>query len=117
MLGLRGWLVRPVCRLLIAVLSVTSLGSLLHGAHDIDYLQIGPHDESQHHYQAAPSDPLPGTEHCLACHFARSSRGPVAWELTGFHAFTAGQRLFHDDGQVLAVLLASPTPARAPPLA
>src|SRR3712207_7046805 len=38
-----------------------------------------------HRVQAAPAapSPMPADDHCVACHFARASRGPAAWEPSG----------------------------------
>jgi hypothetical protein len=116
-LGLPAWLLAASARLLLLALCVTALGPIAHGVHqdDCDPAFIV-HDEKQHHVRsAAPTDDqLPG-EHCVACHFARSSRGPVSWEPSGLTALDAGVLLYHSDGQLLAAPSAAPLPARAPP--
>jgi hypothetical protein len=120
LLGLSSTVIRATARVLVIALSVTTLGPALHGAHD-EELQppIGTHDESQHHFQAAHSAvPSPvDSEHCIACHFVRSSRGPVSWEPAGLARLARGLRLVHSDGSLSAAPAAAPTPARAPPLA
>ena len=118
LLGLSPGLVRHTARVLLLALSVTTLGPALHGAHDTDCDPVVVvHDESQHHFARAStgdSDVTPG-EHCLACHFLRTSRGPVSWEPTGLHVLTSGNLLYHSDGQLVAAPTARPQPARAPP--
>jgi hypothetical protein len=110
-------LVRAAARLLLLALSVTTLGPVLHGIHDEELQPLVVHDESRHHFQAASSQDSTTAEsdHCVACHFVRTSRGPVSWELTGLHVFAPGKLLFHSDGELVAPPSASPTPARAPP--
>lgn len=119
-LGLpRVWL-GGMARLLLLTLSVTTLGPVLHDEHDAERQStVILHDESQHHLQAAEaSDPRsPGAEHCVACHFVRTSRGPVSWEPAGLHALSSGNRLSHTDGRLPAASFESRRPARAPPLA
>jgi hypothetical protein len=118
LLGLPTGLLRHTARLLLMALSVTTLGPAVHGVHDVDCEPlVVVHDESQHQLAAAPSDsdPLAAGEHCLACHFHRTSRGPISWEPSGLHALSSGDRLFHSDGQLVAMHSASPQPARAPP--
>ena len=119
LLGLSSTIIRATARLLVLTLSVTTLGPVLHGGHD-EELQapVGAHDESQHHLQAAPGPdrgPLE-SEHCVACHFVRSSRGPVSWEPAGILALAPGDRLVHSDGTLSAAPAASPSPSRAPPI-
>jgi hypothetical protein len=118
LLGLSSTLIRVTARILVLTLSVTTLGPVLHGAHD-EELQapVGTHDESQHHLQAAhglDQGPLEA-EHCVACHFVRTSRGPVSWEPAGVVAFAAGSCVVQVDGVVAATPAAAPTPSRAPP--
>jgi hypothetical protein len=117
LLGVGPGLMRGAARLLLLTLSVTTLGPVLHDVHDAEMQPPAIHDESQHALQAAP--PLTGgpleSEHCVACHFVRTSRGAVSWEVTGLHDLSAGHVLLHSDGAVRALLSASPTPARAPP--
>jgi hypothetical protein len=110
-------LFRAAARLLLLALTVTTLGPVLHGIHDEELQPLVVHDESRHHFQAASSQGSSTAEsdHCVACHFVRTSRGPVSWELTGLHVFTPGKLLFHSDGELVAPPSASPTPARAPP--
>jgi hypothetical protein len=119
LLGLSSTLIRATARILVLTLSVTTLGPVLHGSHD-EELQapVGTHDESQHHLQAAhglDQGPL-DSEHCVACHFVRSSRGPVSWEPAGVVAFAPGPRLVQVDGVLAAAPAAAPTPSRAPPV-
>ena len=117
-LGLPQKIMRRTARLLLFALSVSTLGPMLHGAHDPDLSPlIIAHDETQHHYQAATAPAARDGDHCVACHFVRSSRGPVSWELTGLRAFSPGQLLFHSDGELVAAPSALPLPARAPPAA
>jgi hypothetical protein len=119
-LGLSARLVRASARLLLLALSVTTLGPLLHGMHDAElHAVVVPHDETQHQYRSAtdPAQAALEAEHCVACHFVRSSRGPVSWEPAGLHPLASGQPLLHSDGQLVAAPAVSPTPARAPPLA
>ena len=118
LLGLSPGLMRHTARLLLLALSVTTLGPALHGVHDTDCDPLViVHDESQHHFTAASSSDNGGPpgEHCVACHFLRTSRGPVSWEPSGLHALTSGNLLYHSDGQLVAAPAASPQPARAPP--
>ena len=119
MLGLSSKMIRATARALVLALSVTTLGPALHGAHD-EELQppVVAHDESQHHLQAAHNaTPSPlDSEHCIACHFVRSSRGPVSWEPAGLVSLARGLRLAHSDGSLSAAPAAAPTPARAPPI-
>ena len=118
LLGLPSTLIRATARILVLTLSVTTLGPVLHGSHD-EELQapVGTHDESQHHLQAAhgPDQGPLDTEHCVACHFIRTSRGPVSWEPLGVVAFAAGLRLIQVDGILSAAPVATPAPSRAPP--
>src|SRR5688500_3578702 len=111
------WL-RASARLLVLALSLGAFGPLLHGAHaeDCEPLFVV-HDETAHHFQAASPDatPLAAGEHCVACHFARSSRGPVSWEPSGLTSFVSGNLLTNSDPHRVAVLFAAPLPARAPP--
>ena len=119
LLGMPLGLLRASARLLLLALSVTTLGPVLHGVHDADCDPIVViHDESQHHFTAPTSD-AGGTangEHCVACHFLRTSRGPVSWEPSGLHALRSGNLLFQSDGHLVAAPSTSPQPSRAPPL-
>lgn len=117
LLGVPAWLLRASARVLVLTLSVSALGPLAHGVHEDDCDPIFVlHDESQHHVQAASAGqvPLPG-DHCVGCHFARSSRGPASWEPSGLTNFGCGILLFHRDGQLRGSLSSAPLPARAPP--
>ena len=116
-LGLPGTVIRRTARLLVLTLSVTTLGPILHGAHDAELRgPVGTHDESQHHVQAAHTDAGPlDSEHCVACHFVRTSRGPVSLEPAGLAALARGLRLVDFDGAPSARLTAAPAPSRAPP--
>jgi hypothetical protein len=117
LLGLPAWLLRAAARALLVALSVTALGPLAHEVHqdDCDIVAVA-HDESQHPLRnaATPSSALSG-DHCVACHFARSSRGPVSWEPNGLTALDRGVLLYHSDGELRAAPSAAPLPARAPP--
>ena len=119
LLGLSSTLIRATARVLVLTLSVTTLGPVLHGAHD-EELQapVGTHDESQHHLQAAhgPDQGPLESDHCVACHFVRTSRGPVSWEPAGVVALSPGLRLVHADGTLSATPAAAPSASRAPPL-
>ena len=118
LLGLSPGLMRRTAHVLLLALSVTTLGPALHGVHDTDCDPVVVvHDESQHHFAAAPRSDngvTPG-EHCVACHFHRTSRGPVSWVPTGLQALTSGNLLNHSAGRLVAAPAASPQPARAPP--
>lgn len=118
LLGLPAGLLRASARLLLLALSVSTLGPVLHGVHTPGgEPAFVVHDERAHHVQAPGAGavtPLAG-EHCVACHFARSSRGAVSWEPSGLSAFDAGVLLFHEDGRLIASPSALPRPARAPP--
>ena len=117
LLGIPAWLLRASARGLLLALSVTALGPIAHGVHADDCEPaLVLHDQSQHHVQAAlpGQEDLPG-DHCVACHFARSSRGPVAWEPSGLTGLDRGVLLYHRDGQLRAAPCVAPLPARAPP--
>jgi hypothetical protein len=116
-LGLSPWLLRVSARVLLVALTVSAIGPIGHGAHDDGCEPAFVfHDETQHHVQAAPTlDTQFAGEHCVACHFARSSRGPVSWERSGLIALDNGVLLYHRDGDLRAAPSASPLPARAPP--
>lgn len=110
---------RLTSRLLLVALSVTTVGPALHGVHDTecDPLVVL-HDASQHHFAAAPAADQPaGGDHCVACHFLRTSRGPVSWEPSGLQVLTSSNLLHDSDGRLVAPLSVSPQPARAPPQA
>jgi hypothetical protein len=118
-LGMSTGVLRASAQLLLLALSVATLGPVLHGVHDTDCDPVVVlHDESQHHFAAAtPDDGGTGSaEHCVACHFLRTSRGPVSWEPNGLQALPSGSLLFHSDGQIFAAPSTSPQPSRAPPL-
>jgi hypothetical protein len=111
-------LLRVAARLLLVTLSVTALGPLAHDMHEDD---CDPafvlHDEAQHQARAhVPAQDALTPDHCVACHFARASRGPVSWERARFVALDRGVLLYHSDGQLMAAPSAAPTPARAPPV-
>ena len=110
---------RLAARLLLLSLSVATLGPILHGVHDdaCDEPLVA-HDARQHHMQAAGVDGsrTPAEDHCVACHFARASRGAVAWEPNGLTVLADGVLLSDLDGQLLAAPYSAPRPARAPPL-
>jgi hypothetical protein len=118
-LGIPAWLLHAAARVLLVALCVSALGPVAHGVHE-DECEPGFvfHDEHQHHFQAALPDGDGGSDaedHCVACHFARSSRGPVSWEPSGLTALDSGVLLYHSDGELSATPSASPLPARAPP--
>lgn len=118
--GLQSWLLAATARILLLSLGVATLGPVLHGVHDDGCeIAIVVHDEDQHHIQAAPATDrgMPGDAHCVACHFARASRGAAAWEPSGLTTFATGIVLSHSDGHLIAVPALAPLPARAPPLA
>ena len=117
LLGIPAWLLRASARVLLVALSVTALGPLAHDVHEDECEPvIVVHDESQHRIQAAPTDALDLlSDHCVACHFARSSRGPVSWERSGLAGLDRGNLLFHSDGALRAAPSVVPLPARAPP--
>lgn len=119
LLGMPRGLLRVSARLLLVALGVATLGPVLHGVHDSDCDPVVVvHDASQHHFAATSSGTNgPTGDHCIACHFLRTPRGPVAWEPSGLHALSSGNLQFHCDGQLVAAPCASPQPARAPPLA
>ena len=120
LLGLPTAVLRFTSRLLLVALSVTTLGPALHGVHDTDCEPVVVfHDASQHHFDAAPTpNEEPGAaDHCVACHFLRTSRGPVSWEPSGLQPLTSGGLLHDADGRLVAPPSVSPQPARAPPLA
>jgi hypothetical protein len=117
--GLSSTLRRASARLLLLTLSVTTLGPVLHGVHDPDCdPALAFHDEREHHYWfSAPDAPdSASSDHCVACHFVRTSRSPVSWQPVGPHGLSSGARLFQPEGQLPAALHATPQPARAPPL-
>jgi hypothetical protein len=118
-LGLSARLMRLAARTLLLSLSVATLGPVLHGVHDdrCDEPLVA-HGAGQHYMQAAGADATraSGEDHCVACHFARASRGPAAWEPTGLTVLVDGVLLYHSDGQLVAAPFATPRPARAPPL-
>jgi hypothetical protein len=117
LLGMPAWLLRAAARLLLVALSVSAFGPVAHGVHDDECdVVVVVHDEARHHVQAAaPADDRLPADHCVACHFARSSRGPVSWEPSGLTSLDGGVLLYHADGRLRAALSTSPVPARAPP--
>jgi hypothetical protein len=117
LLGIPAWLLRATARALLLALSVTALGPLAHEVHEDN---CDPafvlHDEAQHHVQAATPAPHQRAEdHCVACHFARSSRGPASWVPSGLTALDRGVLLYHRDGELRAAPSIGRLPARAPP--
>ncbi|MBA3270510.1 MAG: hypothetical protein H0T71_08340 [Acidobacteria bacterium] len=119
LLALPPAIARFCAQLLVVAMSVGALGPVLHGVHDEDCEPaFVVHDEAAHRFQSAAPDgvPFPGGEHCVACHFARSSRGPVSWQRTALITFVDGGLLSHADGHFVALVAAAPLPARAPPL-
>lgn len=117
-LGVPPRLLRWSARLLVLALTLASLGPALHGVHadDCEPLFVV-HDASAHNFHAVAPDaaPLAIGEHCVACHFARSSRGPVSWVPNGLTNFVSGNLLPHSTNHLVAFLFAAPLPARAPP--
>lgn len=117
MLGLPACLLHVAARVLLVSLSVSALGPAAHEIHEDDCDPIFVlHDETQHHVQApqTAATEVPG-DHCVACHFARSSRGQASWEPSGLMALDPGVLLYHSDGELRAAPSAAPLPARAPP--
>lgn len=120
LLGVPVPVLRLAARLLLVALTVTTVGPALHGVHDTDCDPVVVlHDESQHHFAAAPqaADHPAGGDHCVACHFLRTSRGPGSWEPSGLQILTSGNLLHDSDGRLDASRSVSPQPARAPPQA
>jgi hypothetical protein len=118
LLGLPAWLHRAAARTLLLTLSIAALGPIIHGVHQEDCdPSIVLHDEWQHPLRAATGSDArtPAGDHCVACHFARSSRGTAAWEPSGLNPLANGVLLYHSDGQLVGALSAVPLPARAPP--
>jgi hypothetical protein len=119
-LGISPSLLRATSQALVLALGVTTLGPALHQVHDTACEPaLTLHDESRHHFQAAPSteDDRSTADHCVACHFVRTSRGPASWQSAGLHELPSGARLHHSHGHLSTRPSAAPTPARAPPLA
>jgi hypothetical protein len=117
-LGLPAGLLRASVWALLLTLSAAAFGPALHGAHEEDCVRpFVAHDASQHHVKSAPEarSTMPGDHHCVACHFARASRGQVAWEGSRLSVLADGVLLYHTDGQLIAAPSAQPLPARAPP--
>ena len=118
LLRLPSGLRRATAHLLLLALSVTTVGPALHEAHD-EELQpvVVVHDESEHHFQAAPTTADPGTSHhCVACHFVRASYGPASWVAAGVVALASGTRLPNAGDVLVAAAFSSPRLARAPPI-
>jgi hypothetical protein len=103
---------------LVLVLSVTTLGPILHSLHaEACEAPLVLHDASQHRFSNAPAEPgQPATpEHCVACHLQRASRDPGVLKSSAPPVVAASAILRHVD-QVFAPDPASiPLPARAPP--
>jgi hypothetical protein len=119
-LGFSPWLLATSARALIVALSVAVVGPMLHGAHDDDCdPAVVIHDERAHRIQAARTDDggSPDADHCVACHFARASRGPASWEASGQRALLDGVLLTYSDRPLAAAPSTAPLPARAPPRA
>lgn len=120
LLGVPALLRRSTAWVAVLALCVSALGPVLHGVHDLDCEPaVVVHDPSQHRFDASPppDETRAGGDHCVACHFQRTSRGSVSWELNGTHTLASGGLLWHSDGSTLAPPDASPQPARAPPAA
>jgi hypothetical protein len=118
-IGMSPRLLRVGARTLLFALTITTLGPVLHGVHDDQYDPTPvAHDASRHQVEAGP--PLDSStsadSHCVACHFARASRGPAAWSQSGLTTLTIGVLLYHADGQLGAAPAVARRPARAPPL-
>jgi hypothetical protein len=108
---------RASARVLLLSLGVTAFGPSLHDVHDIDCdPPVVVHDESQHRFDAAPETgrPFEG-DHCVACHFHRSSRGAASLEVSGLHVLQASGVASPADGALTASPAGAPRPARAPP--
>ena len=117
LLGVPPGLLRATARMLLLALSVSALGPVAHDVHNDDCdPAFVVHDESQHQVQSATqdADAVRG-DHCVACHFARSSRGSASWVPSGVTALDRGVLLYHSDGELRATTSAAPLPARAPP--
>jgi hypothetical protein len=118
-LGVPARVMRAAARVVLVTVTITTVGPVFHEVHDAELrADVIPHDESQHYFQAdkARGGSLDG-DHCVACHFVRSSRGPVSWEPAGLDPLAAAARLFHTDATLSASTFAAPQPARAPPVA
>ena len=118
-LGLPAGVMRLTARLVLLALCVTTVGPVLHEAHDAELRgAVVPHDPTEHGIEAAAQDPSPlDGDHCVACHFVRTSRGPVSWEFAGLHTLDVGGRSIDSAEALVAAIFAAPRPARAPPLA
>lgn len=115
-LGMPGWLLRAGARLVLLALALGTVGPVSHGTHEDDCEPAFVlHDESAHHIQASRGSDVAAPAHCVACHFARSTRFAPEWAVAGVATPDAGYLLSHADGSLIAVLSASPLPARAPP--
>lgn len=117
-LGLREDVVRHAARLLLLALSVAALGPVVHGVHEDScdpFVLV--HDARHHHVQSAQplDEDAAGTEHCVACHFARSSRGLASWERTGRVPLDGGPLIPEASGPLAPAPSSAPLPARAPP--
>lgn len=118
LLGLPAWALRASAQVLVLALAVAALEPVLHGVH---VEECEPsfvlHDESDHRFAAADADSRAAEgDHCVACHFARSSRGPVSWEPSGLIPLDTGVMLSDADGRLTTAPSAAPLPARAPPV-
>ena len=104
---------------LVALMAGVSLGPALHdgAGHDTDCDPIVVvHDAAQHQFSAAPAGtPSPADNHCVACHFHRTPRGAVSWELSGLRPLEAVRVLRSADGEIAPAPPLAALPARAPP--
>jgi type IV secretory pathway TrbF-like protein len=107
-----------MAQLLVLTLSVTTLGPVLHDVHD-EELQplVVSHDETDHTVRSASApDTRPfEADHCIACHFVRTSHSLGVWQASSLLADPADARLTPFEWCARASLTASPTPSRAPP--
>ena len=116
-LGLSASLLRSAARALLVSLSVAALGPVLHDAHgDRCDPPLVVHDARQHHIQSAQPGDTRSEDHCVACHFARASRGPAAWEASGLTTLVDVGLSVDVERPVVGALSAARLPARAPPL-
>jgi hypothetical protein len=120
LLGLPGWLGRPIARALVVALSVSALGPILHDLHaEACEPALVLHDAGQHRFSSAATAPGQSSapDHCLACHLQRAARGPAAAKSPAPQATDTGRVLRPADWTFVADPASLPLPARAPPAA
>ena len=117
LLGLSPRVLRAAARALLLVLGLAALGPLAHGVHaDECDTPVVFHDEGAHALRGvADRQPAMPDDHCVACHFARSTRAPLASHPARFGPFEGGALLPHADGRLAPIAHARPLAARAPP--